>query len=87
MIASAISSITSSPYIVGLLAGAGAYLLVDYTRFAIIYKDDKVTLNNDMISPLTIGAAVAITMGLFWNSRQSSGMSSLLGASDYAPLQ
>ena len=86
MMSSIVSTITSSPYIIGLLAGAGAYWLVDYTRFAIIYKDDKMTLNNDMISPLTIGAAIAISMGLFWNSRQSTGMSALLGASDYAPI-
>lgn len=77
-----ISKIISNPIIVGLAVGAAAYWFVEFQKPSIIYNKDSGALQNDLISPLTIGAAVALGMGMYMNSRDSS--SGLMSASEFA---
>jgi hypothetical protein len=80
-----IKNLMANPFIAGLAAGAAIYWGVEYMKPPLVYKDDKQTLSNDMISPLTLGAAAAIATGWYVNrSSNPFNSSSLLGASAFA---
>ena len=80
-----VSRLYSNPLAIGLAAGATAYLLIDHFKPSLIYKDDKFTLQNDMVSPLTVGAVVAAAVGVYWNKSRSYG-GGLMGSGDFSPL-
>ena len=63
----------SNPYVMGLIIGASAYGLVEWLKPSLIYKDDKTTLQNDMISPITVGALAGI-LGVYIAKQQSQDL-------------
>lgn len=72
----AIFKLWKSPIAMGIAAAVVSYMVIDSQKPSLVYKDDKMTLQNDMLSPLTISAAVAIATGMYLNSKQpvDSGM-------------
>jgi phosphatidylglycerophosphatase A len=68
---STMESVQRNPTVFGLAAGIITYLVVDYIKPWPIYKD-KVALENEMISPMTLGAAAAVAVGLLLNARNNA---------------
>ena len=72
-------TVLSSPYLFGLLAGAGTYLAIDHLKPAPIYTDGT-TLHWEFVNPTTVGAAAAIA-GIYYVNNKNSSSSYLMGGS------
>ena len=76
-----------NPITVAVLAGGSTYAALEYFKPSIMYNDDKITLKQEYVSPMVVGATVAVLLGLYWSRYQTqsafSPASALLGGSDF----
>jgi hypothetical protein len=73
----------TNPLMAGAAAGAITYFALDFFRPPPIYKEDKSTLQYELLSPLALAGAAAVAAGFYVNTHRPSFASSLLGAASW----
>ena len=61
-----------NPWVMAALAAGGSYFVIDRMKPGFIYNDDK-SLKNQMISPLTVSAGMAVALLAFMKMKGKGG--------------